>query len=127
MKKIVISLVIVAITILMTGCIVKKNNNDILKGNWIVTIENQRVYQIGSNNETKGGKEDYYLECDGNGKYDLRTKTEDLANASYTISNNIVTFYDEGRQILAICKHNNNELDCNEKSYYAFKYTKIEK
>lgn len=126
MKKRIISILIIVVTILMTGCNIKKNKSDILKGSWIATIENQRVYQIGPNNETKGGKEDYFLECDGTGNYALRTKTQDLANASYTVSDNVVTFYDEGRQILAICKHNNKELDCNEKSHYAFKYTKID-
>ena len=125
MKKVIISLIIIITSILMTGCSDNKSNDDILKGSWIATIENQRVYQIDSN-KTKGGKEDYFLECDGNGNYALKTKTEDLANAGYTISDNTVTFYDEGRQLLAICKYNNKELDCNEKSYYAFKYTKIE-
>ena len=126
MKKIVITLMIVSVIILTIVFIAKKNSHDILKGNWIATVENQRIHQIGPNNGTRGGKEDYYLECDGNGKYSLRTKTEDLANASYIVSENIATFYDEGRQILAICKCNNNELECNEKSYYAFKYTKVD-
>ena len=77
-------------------------------------------------NEIVGGIEDYYLECDGKGYYDLTTKKEDLANASYTISKDTVTFYDEGRQVLAICKINSNELDCSKKSYYSFKYKRIE-
>lgn len=124
MKKITISIIIIITIILINGCRFKKNS-DILKGKWLATPKNQRVYQIGPNNETKGGKEDYYLECDGNGNYSLRTKTEDLANAGYTISKNTVTFYDEGRQILAICKYNDNGLDCNEKSFYAFKYEKM--
>ena len=122
MKKIIFFLIIVNSIILMVGCSDKKN--DILKGIWVATPKNQRVYQIGPN-KTKGGKEKYFLECD-NGKYTLRTKTEDLANASYTISDNIVTFYDEGRQILGICKHKNKELDCNETSHYAFKYKRLE-
>lgn len=124
-KKYIYLLVIFAI-LLVTGCSNEKNKFDLLKGDWKASPENQKVYKIGSDGETSGGKEDYILKCDGNGYYDLKTKTEDLANAHYTITDNIVTFYDEGRQILGICKINNNELDCSEKSYYAFKYTKVE-
>ena len=110
------------------SCDIKKKDQnkskDKIQGKWIANKENQNVYQI-SPNKTRGGKEDYYLECN-KGSYSLKTKTDNLANAGYSIKKNTVTFYDEGKQILAICKINDNELDCSEKSYYAFKYTKVE-
>ena len=105
-------------------CRNQKNDNDLLIGMWVATPDNQNVYQIGADNETRGGIEDYYLECREDGSYALRTKTSDLANASYMVSEDVVTFYDEGRQILAICRLNDLELDCSEKSYYAFLYTR---
>lgn len=118
MKKI---LLIVLGLFVIVGC--KNNKYDTLKGKWKASSENQRVFE--NLGEIVGGKEDYYLECDGKGHYDLTTKSEDLANARYKISGNNVTFYDEGREILAKCKINKNELDCSSKSYYAIKYTKL--
>ena len=117
--KLIYSLLIISF-ILITGC---NNKTDILKGTWKASIENQNIYKVG--NDTVGGQEDYYLECDGKGYYELKTKKEDLANASYKINKNTVTFYDEGKEILAICEINNNELDCSRRSNYAFRYIKI--
>lgn len=123
-KKMFNLLIIVEIFILM-GCGTDKDKYDALKGIWKSSIENQNIYNI-DDGEIVGGKEDYFLKCDGRGYYELTTESEDLANARYTVLDNIVTFYDEGREILGICKINDNELDCTMKSYYAFKYTKIE-
>ena len=111
MKKIVLSILIIMGVLVITGC----DKYDSLKGKWKAPIEYQKV----------GKEEDYYLECNGKGYYDLTDKSGDLANASYKVSNTKVTFYDEGRQILAICKIKGNELDCSEKSYYSFKYIKV--
>ena len=122
MKKRIFSLLIVLGLFIITGC---KDKYDSIKGTWKATLENQNIYNIGD--ETVGGKEEYSLKCDGKGHYDLTAKSGDLANASYTIKDNVVTFYDEGREILAICKINDNKLDCLEKSNYAFKYIKVEK
>ena len=125
-KKIIYSLLVVIGLFMITGCKNSQDEYDVLKGKWKAIPENQNIFEYLG--EIVGGREDYFLECDGNGYYDLKTKTEDLANASYTISdNNVVTFYDEGKEILGICKINDNELDCSKKSYYAFKYVKMEK
>ena len=122
MKKIVFSLLILVSVFMLAGC--EKAKYDVLKGTWEATAENQRIHEFDT--YTTGGEEDYYLECDGKGHYDLTSASGNRANASYSIKNNTVTFYDEGRQVLGICKINDNELDCSEKSYYAFKYIKIE-
>lgn len=119
MKKVVSSVLVIISLFMITGC-KKEESYDVLKGKWIATTENQRIY------ETSGGEEDYYLECDGKGHYDLTSDSGDLANARYSIKDNTVTFYDEGREVLGICKLNDDELDCSEKSYYSFKYTKVE-
>ena len=120
MKKAIFSLFIISLFII-TGC---KNKEDVLKGKWIATTDNQRIHEF--EDYTTGGEEDYYLECDGKGHYDLTSASGNRANAGYSIKGNTVTFYDEGRQVLGICKINDNELDCSEKSYYAFKYVKVE-
>ena len=120
-KNKLLSLFVVIILFAITGC--GNSKYEALKGKWKASIDNQNVY----NDETIGGKEDYFLELDEDGSYELTTKSSDLANGRYTISNkNVITFFDEGREILGICKFNNNELDCSEKSYYAFKYIKID-
>ena len=117
-NKIIYTLLIIVALIITTGC---NNKYDIWKGIWIASIENQRVYE----EDNVGGIEDYYLKCNGKGLYDLTSNSGDLANARYKISNNVVTFYDEGREILAICKIKEDVLDCTEKSYYAVKYIKV--
>ena len=122
MKKIIFSLLIIVSLFMITGC--SKDKDDILKGTWKATIENQKRYKYGD--DVVGGIEEYFLKCDGKGHYDLTSKSGDLANASYSIKDDTVTFYDEGREILGICTINNNELNCIKKSYYAFKYIKIE-
>ena len=122
MKKIFITLTIISITTILSGCNINKEKYDKLKGTWKAPIENQIVHD-----NTKE-KEEYILECDGKGLDDLRKNKQDLANSRYTIYNNKVTFYDEGRKILAICNIiNEKELDCSEKTYYSYKYIKIEK
>lgn len=120
MKKILLIITLIfTVTTIITGCNNKKE--DIIKGKWKANVENQR-----KNRENKE-KDEYVLECNGKGQYDLKKQNQDLANASYKIEKNTVTFYDEGRKILALCKLiNNKELDCSEKSYYAYKYIKIE-
>ena len=113
--------VIVIAAIIIIGC---ENKNQVLKGTWIAPPEDQNIHKY-FDGEIQGGKETYYLECDNNGYYDLKTKNEDLANSRYSISKNKVIFYDEGNQILAKCNLVNNKvLDCSEKSYYAKKYKK---
>ena len=121
MKKSLFNLlVILSVITVITGCSINKKE-DLLKGKWKATIEYQKDNRI--NKE----KDDFILECNGKGLYDLRKNKEDLANANYTISKNNVKFYDESHNVLAICKLiDNKELDCNEKSYYAYKYIKIE-
>ena len=64
MKK-ELMLIFVFIVLTMTGC---GQATDSLKGKWIATTDNQNIYQIDKDGNTKGGKEDYVLECDGNGK-----------------------------------------------------------
>ena len=123
-NKIIYSFLIILSLFIITGC---ENNNgkyDAMKGTWKASIENQNFYQ-NTDNEIVGGKEDYYLKCDGKGFYDLTAKSGDLANARYSISNKTVTFYDEANIVLSVCKLNKKELDCSEKGYYAFKYIKI--
>jgi hypothetical protein len=122
-KKIILSLVIVLGLFMVTGCGKKEDN---LKGKWKAIPSNQNVYQTDLE-ETVGGKEDYFLECNGKGSYELKSKTEDYISGTYKVLKNKVTFYDEGRSVIAICKIDDKELDCSEKSYYAFKYTKVEK
>ena len=121
MKKIILSILIIISLFMIIGC---KNKEDVLKGKWVANIENQKIYEF--DDYTVGKEEEYFLECDGKGHYDLTSISGDLANASYSIKNDTVTFYDEGREILGICVINNNELDCTKKSYYAYKYTKVE-
>ena len=118
-KKIFLSLLVVFCLFMITGC----NKNAVVKGKWKAIPANQKVYN--DDGKIVGGKEDYFLECDGKGYYDLKDSSGDLVNAGYKVSDSKVTFYDEGQKVLAICKISDNELDCSEKSYYAFKYTKI--
>lgn len=103
----------------ISGC----SSEDSLKGKWKASIENQKVYNF-SDGTSRGGVEEYILECDGKGHYDLYSKSGNLANSYYKISKKSVTFFDEGRKVLAICKINNDELDCSEKSYYSTKYVR---
>ncbi|MBR5369705.1 MAG: hypothetical protein IK137_00195 [Bacilli bacterium] len=119
-KKIIYILILILGLFIITGC----SKYDVMKGTWKASIENQNIHHD-SDNEVTGGKEDYYLKCDGEGNYDLTSKSGDLANARYVVDKNIVTFYDEGRELLSICKINGRELDCSIQSYYAFKYVKI--
>lgn len=104
--------------VIISGC---SNKNDLIKGDWKATTEDQKVY------DDKGGIKEYILKCYSDGSYDLKEGEQDLANSTYKISKDIVTFYDEGKEILAICQlqKNNTILDCQKKSYYSFKYTKI--
>ena len=123
--KIKIIFVLLGITCVLTicSCSAKKNS---LTGKWRASIENQKIYKT-DDGSAKGGNKDYILECHDDGSYDLKEGQNDLANASYKITNDKTTFYDEGGQILAICKilDNDKTLDCSEKSYYAIKYTRI--
>ena len=105
-KKLMFSLIIVVALVIVTGCN-NKEKEDSLKGRWVSENEN------------------YYLISDGKGHYDVKTDEEDYVSAIYSISKNKVTFYDEGRDVLAICKLNSNELDCTEKYNYATKYVRV--
>lgn len=67
MKKIFLCLLFVSLLISVTWC----GTNDLLKGKWIATTKNQNIYQINEDGDAFGGKEDYILECDGNGNYIL--------------------------------------------------------
>ncbi|MBQ3307513.1 MAG: hypothetical protein IJG68_04900 [Bacilli bacterium] len=127
MKKKIIGLLMIITIILVTGCSNEKNDYDSLKGNWKATTENQNIYQTGANGETSGGKEDYILKCDGKGNYSLNTSNKEIANGSYSISDNTITFKDDGNMIIGLCKLiDNKELDCSEKSQYAFRYIRTE-
>ncbi len=66
MKKILLCLLCGTILLGVTGC-----GSDSLNGKWIATTENQNIYQINEDGDELGGKEDYILECDGNGNYKL--------------------------------------------------------
>ncbi len=133
MKKSLLIYLLV-ITLLFIGC--GKTNDkeekieyDILKGKWIASIENQNVYQTGPNVETNSGIEEYILECDGEGNYTISTQNREFAKGTYSISDdNITVKEDTTNMIISLCKLvDNRELDCSDKSLYAFKYTKIEK
>ena len=121
--KTIFALLVITFILIISGCSTKKNH---LTGKWVASTENQKTYQM-DDGSIKGGNEEYILECYDDGSYDLKEGENDLANARFKISNDKVTFYDEGSQILAICKilDNNKILDCSEKSYYAIKYTRI--
>ena len=118
---------LISIIFFVTIIVVYGNSkSDVLKGKWKASVEDQIIHQF-YDGSIRGGEEDYILECDGRGKYDLRDSSGDLANSGYTVSKNVVTFYDEGGKILAICKLvNNNELDCSQKSYYSIKYVRVD-
>ncbi|MBQ6286017.1 MAG: hypothetical protein IJK67_06920 [Bacilli bacterium] len=128
MKKQILGILLIGILVIgLTGCSNEKNKYDSLKGDWIATTENQNVYQTGANGETSGGKEDYILKCDGNGNYSLNTSNKKIAKGSYSISDKAITFKDDGNMTIGLCKLvDNKELDCSEKSQYAFKYIKVE-
>ena len=119
MKKI-INIILISITI--TGCTDNKNN--ILKGTWTATPNNQNIYQ--TKEELTKHTENYILTCDEKGTFTLKIENNNTIKGYYTASkNNNVTFINDGNSILAECKLiDNKELDCKEKSTYAFKYTK---
>lgn len=110
----------------ITGC---TKNFDILKGEWIATTDNQNIYQTDGDENKIGGKEDYMLECDGKGSYILNLEDNKTKTGTYTISkDNKITFKDDNSMLIGICElSNDNELNCSEKSTYAFKYTKSSK
>lgn len=127
MKLKIKTILIYGILILgITGC---GKNHDVLKGEWIATIDNQNIYQIDGDGNKIGGKEDYILECNGKGSYILNLEDNHTENGTYIISkNNKITFKDDNSMLIGICELlNDNELECSEKSTYAFKYTKISK
>ena len=121
-KKALYSLLIILVLVIFTGCNSKKE--DILKGKWKAAIEDQKIYNI--DGEVVGGEEEYILECDGKGSYDMTSISSDLVSGTYTISKNTVTFKDESREVIAICDIKDKKLDCSKKAYYAKKYVKVE-
>ena len=124
MKK-EIMLIFVFMVLAMTGC---SQTTDSLNGKWIATTDNQKIYQIDKNGNINGGKEDYILECDGNGKYTLTLENNQTKKGTYTIDDKNITFKDESNLLVGICElANNDEIICNETSTYASKYTKYSK
>lgn len=110
----------------ITGC---RKNFDVLKGKWIATTENQKIYQINENGDKIGGKEEYVLECDGNGNYTLTLENKITKNGKYIIGNdNKITFKDDSDLLVGICELlNDSQINCDEISTYALKYTKYSK
>ena len=121
-KKISFCLLCGVFLIAITGC----GNNDLLNGRWIATTENQNIYQVNEDGSELGGKEDYILECDGNGNYSLTLENNQTEIGTYTIDNNKkITFKDDSDLLVGICElSSDEEINCNEKSTYAFKYIK---
>ena len=121
MKKIFLCLLCGVLLLGVTGC-----GSDSLNGKWIATTENQNIYQINEDGDAFGGKEDYILECDGNGNYILTLENNQTKKGTYTIDNNKkITFKDDSDLLVGICElSNDEEINCNEKSTYAFKYIK---
>lgn len=122
MKKLFLCLLSVSLLIGITGC----GTSASLKGKWIATTENQNVYQIDEDGDELGGKGDYILECDGNGNYTLTLENNQTEKGTYTIDNNKkITFKDNNDLLVGICElSSDEEINCNEKSTYAFKYIK---
>ena len=122
MKKLFLCLLSVSLLIGITGC----GTSASLKGKWIATTENQNVYQIDEDGDELGGKGDYILECDGNGNYTLTLENNQTEKGTYTIDNNKkITFKDDSDLLVGICElSRDEEINCNEKSTYAFKYIK---
>ena len=112
----------VSLLIGITGC----GTSASLKGKWIATTENQNIYQIDEDGDELGGKEDYILECDGNGNYTLTLENNQTEKGTYNIDNNKkITFKDDSDLLVGICElSSDEEINCNEKSTYAFKYIK---
>ena len=110
----------------INGCV---KDFDVLKGKWIATIENQNIYQINKNGKTVGGKEDYILDCDGNGNYILTLENKETINGKYIIEkDNRITFKDDSDLLVEVCMlSNDNEINCDEMSTYAFKYIRYSK
>ena len=81
MKKIFLCLLGVSLLIGITGC----GTSDSLNGKWIATTENQNIYQVNEDGDELGGKEDYILECDGNGNYTLTLENNQTKKGTYTI------------------------------------------
>lgn len=126
-KKIFIIIFAFFMVITITGCDTKeKKEYDVLRGQWKASIEHQNVYQTGPNEERIGGKEEYILNFDGNGNYSISDQKKEFAKGSYTILDNAITFKDDGNMVIGLCKLiDNKELDCSEKSQYAFKYIRV--
>lgn len=128
MKKTIFAILLCGVMILgITGC---KKKSDILKGKWIATIENQRVFMINENGDTLGGNEDYILECDGNGNYKLILENNQTKIGTYLIEeDNSIIVKDESNLLMGTCKLSNDEdINCDEASItYALKYTKYSK
>ena len=122
MKKLFLCLLSVSLLIGITGC----GTSASLKGKWIATTENQNIYQVNEDGDELGGKEDYILECDGNGNYTLTLENNQTVKGTYTIDNNKkITFKDDSDLLVGICElSSDEEINCNEKSTYAFKYIK---
>lgn len=114
------------IILMITGC---GTEFDTLKGKWIATIENQNIYQVAGNNENIGGKEDYILECDGKGNYTLILEDKKTKTGKYIIKkNNRITFKDDNNFLVGVCElSTDSEINCNETSTYAQKYTRYSK
>ena len=79
MKKIFLCLLGVSLLIGITGC----GTSDSLNGKWIATTENQNIYQVNEDGDELGGKEDYILECDGNGNYTLTLENNQTKKGTY--------------------------------------------
>ena len=122
MKKLFLCLLSVSLLIVITGC----GTSASLKGKWIATTENQNIYQIDEDGDELGGKEDYILECDCNVNYTLTLENNKTEKGTYTIDNNKkITFKDDSDLLVGICElSSDEEINCNEKSTYAFKYIK---
>lgn len=122
-RRIFIIILFLFIATTLTGCGTKK---DELYGKWIAKPEDQLVFYINAK-DSVGGKEDYILDINGKGGFNLTLEKKETKKGKYTIEDKTVTFKDEKDLLIAICKiKEEKELDCREKSTYSIKYTKKE-